>query len=98
MATLKTAEIERTLLQLGFQRKAKGDHVRYYLWVEGRKSQIRTMVSHGEREIGDHLISLMARQLRVSKIEFLALIEGGLDGDWYLAELRRKGLLGPGRP
>ena len=44
-----------------------------------------TKISHGEMEIGDPLIAKMARQLHISKADFVDLVSCKIDGEQYLS-------------
>src|SRR5690606_28100550 len=50
------------LRQKGFQPR-ENDHTFYHLYVSGKKTIISTKISHGEKEIGDKLLGVMARQV-----------------------------------
>lgn len=65
----------------------KRDHF-YYLYrrLDGALSPVRTKISHGEKEIGEPLIAMMSRQLRLAKGDFKAFIECSLSREDY--ELR----------
>jgi hypothetical protein len=54
-------EIMTGLVRKGFQRR-DNDHTFFHLWVGGRKTLIYTKVSHGEKDIGDKLLGMMARR------------------------------------
>jgi len=73
-------EIDAALRQKGFVRELNGKHIRYFF-----SSRIFTHISHGMMgtAIGPPLISLMARQLGLTKKQFLALIDCTLDEDGY---------------
>lgn len=66
----------------------EGDHTFYHLHVGGKKTAIYTKISHGEREIGDRLIAMMARQVGLNKRDFLDLVDCPLTIEAYLALLR----------
>lgn len=89
---LKTSDIRRVLLQLGFEEIKKADHYRFRFYTGGR-DPIGTKYSHGETEVRGGRINQMARQIHVEKDEFVALVEGNLDRDWYVQNLRKKGLI-----
>ena len=80
----KGRDVDTALCKKGFQRDKSGDHIRYSLTD---KPYIRTKMSHGmlgstlsAERIGD-----MARQLRLSKEQFLELIDCNLDAGGYRA-------------
>ena len=85
-----TREILSGLRKKGFVEKS-GDHKYLHLVVRGKKTIIHTKISHGEREIGDNLLGLMARQVCLSRKDFLLLIDCPLSMDEYLDRLRHSG-------
>lgn len=93
MTTRKVKEVSSRLCGKGFVKNDRSDHCRFLLYVDGRKTRIRTMISHGEREIGEELIHRMAAQLKLSKDEFLDLVDCRLDGDGYLWLMRERGFV-----
>jgi predicted RNA binding protein YcfA (HicA-like mRNA interferase family) len=88
----KARDVIAALTQKGFQAK-ENDHTFLHLFIDGRKTAVYTKVSHGEKEIGDRLLGLMARQIRLSRREFLDLIECPLSQDAYIVLLRNKGVV-----
>jgi hypothetical protein len=54
-------EIGAGLQKKGFVPR-ENDHTFYHLFVNGKKTVISTKISHGEKEIGDKLLGMMARQ------------------------------------
>jgi hypothetical protein len=69
----------------------EGDHHYFQLYVNGKKEPIYTKISHGEREIGDKLIGMMARQVGLNKRDFLDLVDCPLTLEDYLNLLRTAG-------
>lgn len=94
MANLERDEIEAGLLRKGFA-EAPGDHKYFKLYVDGKYTGIQTKVSRGKKykTLGDDLISVMARQLKLTKGQFLDLIRCPLSRDAYLALLEQAGQL-----
>jgi len=73
MNSYKTKDIESALSKKGFQvRQSK--HKIYILYVDGKKTNVRTFVSHGIKEYGKTLISKMRNQLYLSREEFDDLV------------------------
>lgn len=89
----KQADVERTLLSKGF-RKKEGDH-HYFIYHSkaGRKTRVFTKTSHGEREVSDSLLALMAKQAKLSKSDFLNLVDCPLSRDQYEEKLISQGLV-----
>jgi len=87
-------EIDGALREKGFHRKVDGKHIHYFFYgQDGEKTGIFTLMSHGmgSTTIGDSLLSLMARQLHLTKKQFLDLIDCPLDEEGYRAILREAG-------
>ena len=89
----KFQKIDTSLCRKGFVRDEKGDHIRYRLYVDGAKTEIRTMISHNRRPIPDSLISIMAKELRLSKKDYLRLINCTLSGEEDARRLKDSGLI-----
>jgi len=71
-------EIDSALCKKWFRRETGGDHICYFfLDADGKDTDIKTKISHGVMSdtIGANLISRMARQLHLSKTEFLNFID-----------------------
>ncbi|MGE0085531.1 MAG: hypothetical protein AB7S75_14055 [Desulfococcaceae bacterium] len=67
---------------LGFERRM-GRHQIYVLRI-GEKQVARTLISHGVREISDSLLSLIARQMRITPVQLKKIISGELGRtDYY---------------
>jgi predicted RNA binding protein YcfA (HicA-like mRNA interferase family) len=92
MSNVRSAkEINSALRQKGFYAEKEGDHVRYYhLDSSGEETGIKTKISHGAlgKTVSSKLISLMAKQLRLSKAQFLELIDCTLDEESYRVMLQ----------
>lgn len=81
--TLKARVVAAALKKKGFLEDTSGNHVYYWYWFNDRKTTIRTCISHGEDEIDKWLICKMARQLFLSKDDFVELVSCSLDADAY---------------
>ena len=87
-------DIESGLLNKGFNRK-EGDHSFFIYWTrEGRKTAVFTKTSHNEKQISDSLLSMMAKQCRVTNKQFASLLDCSLDQNGYEVELRRQTVIG----
>ncbi len=82
MATLKTRDIETSLLRKGFGPK-DGDHKFFVYYIGEKKTRIFTKISHGKTEISDPLISAMGKQVHLNKSEFIDLINCPLTKERY---------------
>lgn len=85
-------DVKSALARKGFRRK-ENDHTFFHLFVDGRKTVVYTKISHGEKQIGDKLLSLMARQMRLSRREFVDLIDCALSESGYIVLLRARGAI-----
>ncbi len=92
MRPFSTKEYESALEQKGFVLDRNTKHSIYYLWVEGEKTHIHTMVSHGSSEdIREGLASKIKRQLLLnSSEELVKFVDCPLTYKGYLDILRRK--------
>ncbi len=90
MAELKGREINNALLSKGF-RKHENDHTYYVLYIRGKRTSIRTKLSHGSREYNDTLLSLIKRQLRMPSLQFLLdYVDCKADKEDYVTHLIEK--------
>jgi predicted RNA binding protein YcfA (HicA-like mRNA interferase family) len=87
---LSAREVDSSLTQKGFQ-KVERDHHFYYLWVAGKKTRIRTMISHGEKEIRDPICSQMAKQMKITIPLFKDFVECKLKQEAYVELLMKNG-------
>jgi len=88
-STRKGRDIDAALRQKGFRRDPKGDHVFYYFG----DTTITTKMSHGMlgSSLSAKLIGEMARQLHLTKKQFLELIDCTMTKEMYREILHEKG-------
>ena len=85
MTVYKSKEIGASLKKKGFVENLSRDHIRYTLYVDGKKTEIYTFISHGKKDYDDFLISKVKNQLRLqSKSEFQNLIECPMTKENYI--------------
>ena len=89
---LKVKVVSTNLKKKGF-RTEQGDHERFIFYYEGKKTAIRTKISHGEKEIGIHLVKKMANQLHLEKEEFVKFALCDISEKEYIAILHEKMIL-----
>jgi hypothetical protein len=79
-------ELRRTLTaKLGLELDRSADHPVFTLWHEGR-AVARTHISHGSgKDVGQGLISAMARQLGVTGPELRDSLDCRLTGEAFVA-------------
>jgi hypothetical protein len=95
MITFKRRVMLGSLVAKGF-RPAERDHTFLFLWVDGKKTSVWTKISlgSGSLEIGEPLLSIMKRQMRLeTKQQLSDLIKCPLDHAGYVALLRKGGIL-----
>jgi len=86
--------IDSAMQKKGFLRNSDADHVHYYfLHSTGARTRIKTKMSHGMMgsTLSAKLIGDMAKQLHLSKKQFLELIDCPLDENGYRQILRDAG-------
>ena len=91
--TISRHRAESSLKQKGFVQDNK-EHRRFYLYIDGLKTTVRTYTSHGGREIDDSLLSLMRRELRLqTNRQARDLLICPMTGESYVQWLREQGIL-----
>ncbi len=84
MTVFKARDICSALKKKGFVEDPSSDHIRYTLYVNGKKTRIFTFISHDFREYGEKLISEVKKQLRLqSKNELQDFIKCPMTGEEY---------------
>jgi predicted RNA binding protein YcfA (HicA-like mRNA interferase family) len=91
---MKARDIREALRTKGFHEDRSRDHCYYFLHYNGKKSSVFTKISHSEREIKAPLLSVMARQLKITKAQFSELVICTLRGDEYAALLIAQRIIG----
>jgi len=88
-------DVETGLLRKGF-RPSQGKHQSFHYWtLAGRKTGIRTVTSHGAREIHDPILAYMARECKLSRRDFDRLIDCPMSQQQYELTLHTSGALRP---
>ena len=85
-STRKGREVDAALRKKGFRRDVDGKHIWYYFRDSNdEEADVKVMMSHGMmgHSLSAKLIGDMARQLRLTKQQFLALIDCTLDEEGY---------------
>jgi hypothetical protein len=89
MSALKARRVEKALTtKLGFERH--DPHHRIYRLYLNDRLVARTFISHGQRELTDYHIDQMAKQMRLSRRQFLDAVECPLDGEAYHDLIRQR--------
>jgi hypothetical protein len=92
MRAKKTRDLEAALTQKGFRPK-EGDHTFYFLYVNEKKTSIRTKISHGIDEYGPGLLSQMSKQLHLPPQDFHGFVECPISYRQYLHRLVQQEIL-----
>jgi hypothetical protein len=90
----KTRAIRAALLSKGFVADDT-HHGMFWLVVDGKKTSIRTRISHGVAEYGDNLLALIARQVGLSNRELYSLVDCTMDGEKLKRLLVDRGRIRP---
>lgn len=85
--SFRSREIENVLESKGFQ-PSNSHHIYFYYYIDGKKTVFYTYISHGSKEIGDNLISIMAKQLQLSKKDTLDLFNCPLSKEQLLIKYK----------
>ena len=71
-----TKNVQKMLIKKGFKEEPGKDHHYYVLWIDGKKTSIRTKISRGSyKDISDALLKCMQQQMRLPKREFDGFME-----------------------
>jgi predicted transcriptional regulator len=89
MATLKSHKVNIALANK-FSFEVEESHHRIYRLHLNGQLVARTFMSHSTRELSDFHIQKMAKQMRLSRKEFLAAVECTLDQETYYALIRER--------
>ena len=91
--SLDRSRIQDNLPKKGFVEQDDRKHVFYHLYYEGKKTHIRTHVSHGSksRTLGDDLVSKMAVQCKLTVKNFRGLAECTVSQEDYFKLLKEAG-------
>jgi hypothetical protein len=91
MTTVRTRDIRKALTGKGFQVIGCTHHEMLWFFAHGKKTSIRTRLSHGSNEYDDGLLGLMAKQLKLRRADLDRLIECPLTEEEYVNGLIQNG-------
>lgn len=92
MTVFNAKEVEKALKRVGFEMEP-GDHNYFRLYINGKRTSIRTKTSHNRQDIGDALIEKMRKQVHLTKKQFIDLINNNMTKDEYVAILKQNQLI-----
>ena len=90
MSTMQARTIASGLQSKGFKRSNR-HHVFFHLYINGRRTPVHTRISHGQRECGDSLISMMSKDLRLKPKQFKRLVTCPMSFQVYVKHLANEG-------
>lgn len=90
--SLKAADVDRMWGKLGYEIDDKRDHVKAYLYVDG-KLIAWTKRSHGKPKIEGPVIHMIRKQMQLNRRQFEDAIMCPLTRDMYHEILREQGYL-----
>lgn len=88
-------DVEAAMTAKGFRQDQGDHHFFVYFTKAGKKSRARTKTSHTAKmkDIPDNLLSQMAQQCKLTKPQFLDLVDCPMSRDQYEDALRARGEL-----
>lgn len=94
---IERSEIMANLPKKGFVEENGRKHIFFHFTIEGKKTPIRTHVSHGSKykTLGDDLVSAMAKQCKVTSKNFCGLAECTISEAEYIELLEAGGHIDP---
>jgi predicted RNA binding protein YcfA (HicA-like mRNA interferase family) len=91
---LPARDVVAALQKKGFRSSNSKDRRFVYHRPDGTKTKVSTMVSHGEREIGDSLLGQMSRQMQISRAQLDEFVACSLSQATYDEHLKARGTVG----
>ena len=92
MKPCKTKKMKAALEKKGFVGR-EGDHTFFVLHVDGKKTGIRTKISHGCSEYGAPLLGLVAKELALTNKELGSFLDCPLTEEEYVNLLKLRGMI-----
>ena len=87
----KAKFVSSALERKGFIRDESRNHIFFIFYHNGKKTSIYTKTSHNNQEINDSLLSLMAKQVRLSKNDFCKMVDCHISKEEYTEKLLSRG-------
>jgi hypothetical protein len=86
MANYKTSEFKNALEKKGFKLD-QTHHEMYWYFLDGKKTTIKTRISHSEKNYDDYLLNERKKQLHLSKSDFILFVKCPLTAEQYRQKL-----------
>lgn len=90
MKTRTTREMKRALLAKGFQQR-NSHHEQFILHINGRKTRIKTFLSHGAKEYGKELMNKVRDQMNLTGKETDDFFDCTMTGADYARLMQERG-------
>ncbi|MBI5058843.1 hypothetical protein HZB60_03545 [candidate division KSB1 bacterium] len=90
MKTIPSHKLQSVLELKGFEESSTHHHM-YWFYNSGKKTSIRTRVSHSSGDYDQYLLGQVAKQLKLSKTDLVAFIECPLSREDYTKKLIAEG-------
>jgi molybdopterin-guanine dinucleotide biosynthesis protein A len=91
MAEIHVSRFNGALVSKGFDRSEGKHHTMFHLTASGKRTSIRTRLSHGQRKVDDWLQSQIARELHMSKRDLLRFINCEIGKQEYIGMMIEDG-------
>lgn len=88
----KSKDVEKSLTKKGFKKEPR-DHYYFVLYVDGKRTKVKTKLSHNGQDIDDYLIKNMSKQVHLDKVKFCDLINCPLSENEYKKILKENGVI-----
>ena len=92
MTSFSDNKVRSSLTKKGFFLETTHHKCFHFYNNEGKKTSIRTRVSHNGQDINDYLIIQMAKQTHLTKSQFIDLINCPLTKEMYIEILKKQGI------
>jgi len=93
LSSRKSKSIEKSLLKKGFKVELRHHKYLFFHDEKGKKTLVRTRLSHGNKEYDDGLLSQMKKQLHLDKQQLLDLIDCPMTYKMYLELLKKASMI-----
>ncbi len=94
--TRKAKNIEKALREKGFEISKKNKRRKHFVYTfiyNGKKTSIRTYISLSHPEYGNKLLSLIAKELKISNSNVLGLIDCPFSKEDLIKTYLREGII-----
>jgi hypothetical protein len=82
VSSRKAREVETSLVKKGFS-LVDTHHRIFWFYHNGKKTQIRTRLSQGRKDVDDHLMGCMSRQMKLTRGELDSFVDCSMSGEEY---------------